>query len=339
MTAARPDPKAESARFMTVDAFDVRVRAGTDDRAEVVKDHSGPLPPLGRTRAEHDAAVERERAWLRAAAGIEGVVRFIEDRSGVVTEFAGAPTLRSHCPGPDGTADALASVADTVAALSARKLGHGSIAPEHVILSGDGSAVLCSPNTSDQPGDDLIGLADCLEFATEQWAQPPENLTHWLVLAKQLRNLDEPIDPTRAARTLRDLGSPRSPDKRLPRKRLAVLTACAVIVACGAAASTFADGTAPVDGPEVIIEGHVVRVGRAGHVALAHPGDSCQPPAIFLLDPTSSRVWTFDRFDGRGSATPLAVVPGAIELFLSAAGDDGCAVVNAGGPAGSVRLR
>ena len=119
---------------------------------------------------------------------------------------------------------------------------------------------------------------------------------------------------------------------------MAIITFLTIFAVAGAATSIASGGATPIDGPEVTIDGQILRVGRAGHVSVAHPGDECQDPRIFLLDPLTSQVWAFDRFDGLGSATPLAIVPGATDLALSTGGD-GCAVITAEGPAGSVELR
>lgn len=328
------------AQFMTVDAFDVTVAAGNADAAVVVKDHSGPLPDRGRTVHEHRAAMERERNWLRAAAGIPGVVRLVEDPENphtVVTEFGGSRTLRSHCPGPSAAARALACVAETVAALSARGIVHGSIEPEHVILTTDGSAVLCSPNSSTTGNDDLVSLGKCIEFATEQWERPPASLTRWLLLAKQLRDQDPTMGPERAARILRELIDPdRSPARRRLLRPFALvsLVVAALVLAAG---MLYPSSTQRVDGPQLEIEGMVVRVGRQGDIAIVRPSNPCTPARIYLLEPVTFQIWTFDRFQTGGTATPTARVPGATTLELSDA-VDGCFSVLASGPAGEVAL-
>jgi hypothetical protein len=329
-------------QFMTVDAFDVTVAAGTSDMAIVAKDHSGPLPDHGRSLSEHRAAIEREKGWLRAAAGIAGVVRLVEDPlpeypHAVVTEFAGSRTLRSHCPDPPATARALACVAETITDLAEKELIHGSVAPEHVILTSDGEAVLCSPNSSGAPHDDLVSLGACIEFATEQWERPPESLTRWLLLAKQLRDRDPTIGPDRAARVLWDLVEPSDNGSRARPVRLVVLgclTAAALfLVALRQNSATEAQ----VSGPELEVDGTVVRVGSRGNVAVVLPHTSCNLTRIYLLDPATFQIWTFDRFETGGAATPLVKVPGAVDLEVSRT-SDGCSEVLARGPAGEVAL-
>ncbi|MGI9609766.1 MAG: hypothetical protein ACR2NL_05675, partial [Acidimicrobiia bacterium] len=328
------DPGAE--QFMTVDAFDVAVGAGESDTAVVAKDHSGPLPDQGRTRAEHESAMEREKDWLRRAGGISGIVQLVEDPDKIVTQFAGSRTLRSDCPEPRASARALAHVAETIGELCARGLVHGSVTPEHVILTTDGAAVLCSPNTSDDPADDLVGLGLCLEFATEQWGAPPDSITRWLLLAKQLRDRDPTVGPERAARILMDFTSPDVRDRPVPLRLLmmGVLGALGLVVA---AVSLLPEPTPSVSGPEVEVDGHVVRVGLQGQVGLAKPADRCRPATVYLLDPGTFQIWTFDRFETGRSGIPLVRVPGATGLRLSEA-LDGCMTVIARGPAGEVPL-
>ncbi|MFW2382744.1 MAG: hypothetical protein ACN4GZ_13365 [Acidimicrobiales bacterium] len=328
------DPGAE--QFMTVDAFDVAVGAGQSDTAVVAKDHSGPLPDQGRTRAEHRAAMERERDWLRAASGIPGIVQLVEDPDKIVTQFAGSRTLRSHCPDPYQSARALADVAETIGHLHARGLVHGSVAPEHVILTTDGAAVLCSPNTSDQPVDDLVALGLCLEFATEQWSSPPDSITRWLLLAKQLRDRDPTVGPERAARILLDLDSSERSVRRIPLRALvlAILGALGLVMAIVALQQ---DPPLPVSGPELEVDGNLVRVGHQGQVGIAKPADSCSPARVYLLDPATFQIWTFDRFETGRSGIPLVRVPGATDLQLSEAVDE-CLAVIARGPAGEVPL-
>jgi hypothetical protein len=228
-------------------------------------------------------------------------------------------------------------VAETITDLANRELIHGSVAPEHVILSSDGAAVLCSPNSSGEPLDDLVSLGTCIEFATEQWERPPESLTRWLLLAKQLRDRDPTIGPDRAARILRDL---IDPGNKGPRGRpvralgLGCLAAAALFLVAVRQNSTT---EAQVSGPELQVDGSVVRVGSRGHVAVVLPQTSCNRTRIYLLDPATFQIWTFDRFETGGSATPLVRVPGAVDLEVSRT-SDGCSEVLARGPAGEVAL-
>lgn len=324
-------------QYMTVDAFDVTVTAGSSETAIVSKDHSGPLPDHGRTRSEHREAMDREKQWLRKAAGIPGVVRLVEHRDNIVTEFAGSRTLRSECPDPHTTARALASVADTIAELAGRCLIHGSIAPEHVILPTDGAAILCSPNSSGDPIDDLVALGLCIEFASEQWESPPDSITRWWLLAKQLMDQDPTMGPERAAQNLRDLTETQTDRSR--RLRLgSLVTAIGAGLVLVLAAVMFTSGSRPsVTGPEVQIDGSVVRVGSEGQVALVHPGDKCVASRLYLLDPETFQIWTFETFDTGTTGTPVAIVPGATDLGIAEL-NDGCVSVVARGPAGEVAL-
>jgi hypothetical protein len=324
-------------QYMTVDAFDVSVSVGTSETASVSKDHSGPLPDEGRTQSQHRQAMDREREWLRRAAGIPGVVRLVEHPDNIVTEFAGSRTLRSDCPDPPTTARALACVADTITELAGRGLTHGSVVPEHVILPTDGAAVLCSPNTGTDPADDLVALGVCVEFATQQWHSPPDSIARWLLLAKQLQDQDPTMGPERAAQHLRNLAEIRTDRSR--RSRLGVLIAA---IGAGLAlvlvAATLTSGSqSSVTGPEVEVDGSVIRVGRDGQVALVHPGDRCIASRLYLLDPETSQIWEFDTFDTGTSGTPVAMVPGATDLGMAEL-NDGCFAVVARGPAGEVTL-
>ncbi len=332
-----PTPGTHS--FMTVDAFDVELGAGPDC-AIVTKDHSGPMGSHGRTSAEHDQAIARENAWLRSASDVPGVARLAPDSPSeqapaVRTVFAGGRTLRSDCPGEHDTALALSSVCRTLAELQKKQMVHGSVAPEHIIIAADLSTTLCSPNTSGDPIDDLIALGQCIEFATEQWATHSDRIEDWLVLAKRLRDGDPSLSPERVASSLQTI---ISPPPRSTRPRLGWLAAF-VAISCGAALGWLmirqAPSTAP-GGPEVEVAGMIVRVGDQGQVALTRPADACGSAQVFLLDPTTYRVWKFDNFTSGMTGTAIAMVPGATELVLTT--DGRCATMTAKGPAGSVVL-
>lgn len=324
-----------------VDAFSVVIAEGPGGSAVVTKDHSGPLPPGGRTVAEHARAVDRERTWLLAAA-VDGIVTLADwaDSTVVATIFAGGATLRSHPPAPAGLVAALLPVCDALASLRDRSMVHGSLAPEHVIIGSDGGGVLCSPNTGPNPlehADDLAGLGRTLTYCIDSWSTlpaPPEHLERWLLLARRLEDGDPTMSVRRVASTLVDLVEP-SPSRR-GRPRLVGLG-----LALLAAVAMWALVRRPVqpaaDGPEVQVDGTMIRVGRAGQAAVAvetRPG--CEGPRLYLLDPATSWVWVFDTVDHGVAGTPLARVPGATALVTSEQGT--CPVVTATGPAGRVDL-
>lgn len=325
-----------------VDAFSVVIAAGPGGSVVVTKDHSGPLPPGGRTVAEHAGAIDRERAWLLAAAGVDGIVTLADwpDSTVVATVFAGGATLRSHPPDPAGLVAALLPVCDALASLHDRSMVHGSVAPEHVIVGSDGGGVLCSPNTGPDPlehSDDLAGLGRILRYCIESWsALPalPEPLERWSLLARRLEDGDPTMSVRRVANTLVDLLQP--PPARRGHRRL-----IGVGIALLAALALWALVRRPVhpaaDGPEVQVDGTRLRVGRAGQEVVAveaRPG--CEGPRLYLLDRATSWVWVFDTVDHGAAGTPLARVPGATALVTSDRGT--CPVVTATGPAGRVDL-
>lgn len=336
--------------FITVDAFNVSIADGPNDEAVVSKDHSGPLPAAGRTVEEHQQAIDREVQWLRQAAGLPGIVRLAPESGAasdglrqVRTLFAGSATIRSGCPDPATAARALAGVARTLAQLAGRGLTHGSVTPEHIILGTDGRATLCSPNTGEPstgegvpPESDLVGLGRVISFATEQWDEPPENLTQWLLVAHRLEQSDPTMSAHRAALMLDELAAP-STTHRTPRRRgrLAALaiSACGLLTVLGFVQDS---GPAPVSGPEVEVAGSIVQVGVAGQLAVAHSGDDCSAPAVFVLDPVTFWVWTFTRFHDGSVSTPLVQIPGATSLAVDSNGP--CQRVVARGPAGAVNL-
>ncbi len=337
-----PGPRSDIQ--MPIDALDVTVADGPSG-AIVVKDHSGPLPERGRTADLHLAAVRRELNWLASAEGINGVVRPIDHGGGgavVATEFAGGHTLRSACPEPASAALALQTVCATLASLAERGLQHGSVAPEHVILSSDGSSgVLCSPNTSADPAqrtDDLVGLGQCVTFCIDTWGarqSPPENLAAWLLLAKQLEDADPTMGPMRAKSALAEICTPASSHKR---RGVGLSVAVAAVIIAGAwLAAGARPEMAPVTGPELVVGNDRIRVGTAGQVAVAldAPAD-CAGAEVYLLDPTTFWVWTFDRSDRTDAAEPAVRVPGATHLEVHRQGR--CPTVIARGPAGTVDI-
>jgi len=331
-----PVPLRGAQQFMTVDAFEVTVTEG-ERSAVVIKDHSGPLPPQGRTLPEHAAAMERERAWLGRAAGVSGIVRLVDDPDRIVTRFAGSQTLRSRCPDPIVAVAVLGSVATTISELGELGLVHGSVAPEHIIIGTDGKATLCSPNTGSDPLDDLVELGRCIEHATDHFADAPENIHEWLLIARRLQDGDPSVGAHRAATLLRALAEPHrahSTSRRRTKLALAVSVAAACLVA-GTAAVGSPDAD-PITGPEVVIDGQRVRVGRSGQLALVQPSDGCTSSKVYLMDPDSSRVWVFTTIRSGRRGAPVAIVPGATQLALESR--DGCGRVVATGPAGSVTL-
>ncbi len=332
-------------QFMTVDAFDVELTEGTDS-AVVTKDHSGPMSPQGRTAPEHARAIAREITWLTAAAEVPGVVRLApsfdaakveaHQRTDCVrTVYGGGRTLRSDCPDELSTAVVLADVSRTLATLEANDLIHGSVTPEHIIVRPDLSTLLCSPNTSNNPVADLVALGRCIEFATEQWASPSTRIEQWLVLAKRLRDSDPTLSPERVAHQLEALGQPAERARRLPARIFAGLALAAATAVFGAVVlASTAQST--VSGPEVEVDGLIVQVGERGQIAVARPSDSCGVARVYLLDPITFRIWSFEEMTSGHTGTALAMVPGATDLQLIHSGE--CATVLAKGPAGSVTL-
>jgi hypothetical protein len=156
-------------------------------------------------------------------------------------------------------------------------------------------------------------------------------------LAKQLMDRDPTIGSERAAKNLRALI-----DSPADRSRQLKLGTVAVVIGVGGALLLMVTmfGSAPrlpVTGPEVQIGGSVIRVGYEGQVAVLHPGDGCVDGKLYLLDPDTSQVWTFETFESGTSGAPLVIVPGATELGLSET-TGGCFSVIAHGPAGEVAL-
>lgn len=334
------EPTPNEPLSVPVDAFAVSVEAGPDGMPVVVKDHSGPLPPCGRTASEHLRAVDCERRWLRAAEDLDAVVTPVEwpDRSVVATVFAGGPTLRSHAPAAADLAAVLVPVCTALEALRERAMVHGSVAPEHIIIGPDGGGVLCSPNTGDPPPapeEDLRGLGRTISHCIEQWsASPPDDLEQWLLLAQRLESGDPSFGPRRAAATLAGLSEPRPVARRRSRARTAAVLG---LVAMTATWWLAQPSSTVVDGPRLQVGRSMVQVGRDGQRALAPgEGSGCDHPAVLVLDPTTSWVWVFEEVSDGAAGTPLARVPGATDLTIDH--DGPCPTVVATGPAGQVTL-
>ncbi len=334
---------------LPVDAFEVVIRDGVDGVAIVTKDHSGPLPRPGRTTEEHQQAVTRERAWLGAAAGIEGVVRLVEPTpvngasavTEVTTRFAGGQTLRSARLTPPEAAHALSGVCEALAALQERNLRHGALSPEHVIIASDGRGVLCSPNTSLDPAehlDDLTALGQCVTFCLEQWAQesePPANLTLWLVLAKRLEDRDPVMSARRAGTMISDLAAVTLTNPAV-RRRGRLVVALIVLIVVGALMTLGRSRNESVTGPQLRVRDSLVRVGSAGHVAIAlEPPAECPGAEVYVLDPVTFWIWTFDDIHTSSPGTLLAQIAGATGLAVERENRP-CPIVVASGPAGQV---
>ena len=356
-----------------IDAFAVTVHDGPDGTPLVRKDHSGPLPHAGRTEQEHAAAVGREAAWLAAAAGLAGVAPLVtnpaaetdtnEPAASVTTAFIGGATLRSSRLDPAAAARALACVADTIAALAERDLAHGAIAPEHILIGANGAGVLCSPNTATDPADhqdDLAGLGACVTFCLERWAGTqamPDYFAAWLLLARRLEEGDPAMGPWRASTTLRELGEAADPINRagrwkqllslprragtvvaFPARSLLGVAAIGVLAASGLALLKSPPMGAEISGPELMVGNTLIRVGRKGQTAVAlQPPEGCPGAEVYLLDPTNAWVWRFDSITADGHGIPTFQIPGATGLDIQI-GRDGCPILLAVGPAGSVEV-
>ncbi len=349
--SSEPYPTIRSTLRLPVDAFEVVIRDGGDGVAIVTKNHSGPLPKPGRTTEEHQQAVWRECAWLGAAAGIEGVVSLLEPApdheasvtNEVTTRFGGGQTLRSARLTPLEAAQALSGVCEALAALQERNLHHGALSPEHVIIASDGRGVLCSPNTSLNPEehlDDLTALGQCVTFCLERWAQeaePPTNLALWLVLAKRLEDRDPVMSARRAATMISDLTALPPARPAVPRRGRLVV-ALTVLIVLGALITVGLSRNEPVTGPRLRVRDALVRVGSAGHVAIAlEPPAECPGAEVYVLDPVTFWIWTFDDIHTSSPGTLLVQIAGATGLAVERE-NRRCPIVIASGPAGQVQV-
>ncbi|NNF54105.1 MAG: hypothetical protein HKN03_06645 [Acidimicrobiales bacterium] len=342
------DLTVRSTLQLPVDAFGVVISDGADGVAIVTKDHSGPLPGPGRTSEEHHHAVSRECSWLRAAEGIPGVVDLVERESGngtaaVTTVFAGGQTLRSARLTPVDTAHALEGVGQSLAELQERNLNHGAITPEHVIIASDGRGVLCSPNTSlnpDEHVDDLAALGQCITFCLDRWAReatPPANLSLWLVLAKRLEERDPVMSARRATTMVSELTMLAPVDSSVRRRGWRVVAVIVLVSVLALVAARFTRND-PVTGPQLQVRDALVRVGTAGNIAIAlEPPVDCPGSEIYVLDPATSWVWTFDDIHAPSPGKLLVQIAGATGLAVDREKGP-CPVVIASGPAGQVQV-
>jgi hypothetical protein len=102
-------------------------------------------------------------------------------------------------------------------------------------------------------------------------------------------------------------------------------------------AAAGGDRETPVTGPELIVGSDRVRIGWAGQVAVAlHPPPDCAGAEIYVLDPSTFWVWTFDGLAHADTAEVAVRVPGATELEIHR--DGRCPTVIARGPAGTVDI-
>lgn len=121
-------------------------QGGTD-----VSDRIGPDPT---------AITEVEARWLQQAAH-HGVVRlrWVSLRRAILeTEHAGVATLAARRLPETATAAVLASVCRTLHDLQARRLVHGNLAADHIIVAGGIRPMLCSPRGDAVPTDDLVAM-------------------------------------------------------------------------------------------------------------------------------------------------------------------------------------
>ena len=164
----------------------------------------------------------------------------------------------------------------------------------------------------------------------------PENLAQWLVLAKRLEEADPAMSPHRAAVMLQELATPHQTSQRSRRRVVKVAGVAGLVIIALAFAAMSGAGQPPITGPEVEVDGALVRVGHEGQVAVGLGGDGCNRPAVYLLDTETSWIWIFREVQSGAEGTPLLQVPGATTLELQPGSD--CTRLMANGPAGAVEI-
>lgn len=292
-----------------------------------------------------------EAQWLAVARdpGVVQLVAVTEDPFTITSAHAGATTLRTdHLP-PEVAAAILSSACDTLARLHERNIAHGKLTLDHVVLSPEGDAVLCSPdgNAAD-PVHDLVDLGKMAGELAARWKAAGEeipNEAQWLSLAERLASEATVLTARRAARAFARLGPARvSPLTPLPAPRRTglrpraisfgalTLGAIAVLVLVAAGAGR----TSPVAiGVEISIGPDLYSVGQSGDVVLAVPNPCPGQPRAVLLD-RHWVVWAFNSASDGAVAQPLVQIPGATDLSITT--DDGCSQVWASGPAGQTQI-
>ena len=135
-------------------------------------------------------ATEAEARWLAAARGADVVALHRVGPSTIETRAAGGATLRTLAPAlaadPAAAARVLASVAATLDRLHRRRLVHGHLALDHLVLTGPhrNRPVLCSPSGRERdPAVDLDGLARLTDQLMAAWGREPPG---WAGLSAEL---------------------------------------------------------------------------------------------------------------------------------------------------------
>ena len=118
-------------------------------RVEVITDERGRRLAIKRADDPVEAARLRREADLLDVATHPGLVELVDfvdgPQAALSTTYVEGGTLAGDCAlEPEEVAGAAAAVASTLADLHGLGLVHGAVAPEHVLLDGDGRPVLCS---------------------------------------------------------------------------------------------------------------------------------------------------------------------------------------------------
>ena len=296
-----------------------------------------------------------ESVWLEQAAR-PGIVRLVSTSNEpftIVTEHAGAKTLRTGNLDPDAALAVLTDVTATLAELHRDGLVHGKLTVDHIVLGSD-RTWLCSPDGhADDPSHDLDALARIMQELAHQWDESGTRTAwrdQWNEIADRLEHGE---DPSRSAnRTLQALGRlaptdddiatptvDRTIDWRAPlRYRGLVTVITAVVLAFGGLALVSNTPTTEPGGPRITIDGATYAVGSDGD-DVAVLDAPCDPSArVLLLTRRTATVWAFDSVGDGIEAVPVAVVPGATDLRAERIGDrdNRCDVAVARGPAGAV---
>lgn len=296
-----------------------------------------------------------ESAWLEQAAR-PGIVRLVSTSNEpftIVTEHAGAKTLRTGNLDPDAALAVLTDVTNTLAGLHRDGLVHGKLTVDHIVLGSD-RTWLCSPDGhAANPSHDLDALARIMQELAHQWDESG-NRTPWRDQWNEIADrLERGEDPSRSAkRALQALGrlalteddtttrtANRTIDWRAPLRFRGLLTlTAAVVLAFGGLALVSNSSTTEPGGPRITIDGATYAVGSHGD-DVAVLDTPCDPRArVLVLTRSSATVWAFDSVGDGMRAVPVAVVPGATDIRAERIGeaDNRCDVAVARGPAGAV---
>ncbi len=304
-----------------------------------------------KVKLTNDAVDRRAEAQWLADARHTGVVRLLtvsEDPFTICTEHAGTATLRTERLGPVDAARTLTQVAETLASLHERSLVHGKISLDHVIL-GEAGPVLCSPaGTVHDPLVDVAGLGRCVRDLIERWAEEdgalnPQSRAVWEEAARALSPATEAASSEgvssvrRAARLLERLGdgpgasvTSASPSPLLAapgraigwRTRSLVALAVVLVVTLTGALLTEAETASDGSGSNaalVDIHGRRFAVGEQGDSAIALERPCHGVPGILVLRRSDATVWRFDDVSDQAQGQPVARVPGATALVVTAA--------------------